>query len=92
MEKKYPKSALKFFFKLHITVPVSGLSNEILCILVAQENAKLPKVKVVGLKKILPLGLICTTRLLPLDSSPRFFFGSLTLNSGSFAVLWDTKM
>lgn len=32
-------------------VPVSGLSNEIVYILIAQETAKLPKVKVGDLKK-----------------------------------------
>ena len=34
-------------------VPVSGLSNEILYILVAEETVKLTNVKVRGLKKIL---------------------------------------
>ena len=40
--EKYPKSALKVFFKLNLIAPVSGVSNEILCILAAQETAKLP--------------------------------------------------
>ena len=40
------------FFKLNSFAPVSGLSNEILYTLVAQETAKLPNVKVGGLKKI----------------------------------------
>ena len=35
---------LSNFFKLNIIAPVSGLSNEILCILVAQKTAKVPKV------------------------------------------------
>ena len=51
MEIKYPKSGIKFFFKLNPIVPVLGLSNDILCTLVAQETAKLPNVKVEGLKK-----------------------------------------
>ena len=58
MKKKYPKSAFKLFFKLNSFAPVSGLSNEILCTLVAQETAKLPNVKVGDLKKNLLLGLI----------------------------------
>ena len=47
MEKEYPKSAIKFFFKLNSNAPapVSGLSNEILCNLVAQSLVKLWEVK-----------------------------------------------
>ena len=59
-----------FLFKLNSFAPVSGLSNEIPCILVAQVTAKLLKVKVGGLKKILPLG--------PASSAGYFF---LTLTS-----------
>ena len=51
MEKKYSKSAFKLFFTLNPFAPVLGLSNEILCNVVAQETAKLPHVKVGGLKK-----------------------------------------
>ena len=58
MKKKIPKSALKLFFKLNPIAPISGLSNEILCILVAQETTKLPNVKVGDLKKNLPFFLI----------------------------------
>ena len=65
MEKKYPKSTFKFFIKLDQIAPISGLSNEIPCILIPQETVKLPIVKVGGVKKILPLGLICTTRVWP---------------------------
>ena len=50
MEKKYLKSAYKLFFKLIPFAPVSGISNEILCTLVAQETVKLSHVKVGGLK------------------------------------------
>ena len=49
--EKYPESAFKLFFNLHMIAPVSGLSDEIVCILVAQETAKLSNVKVGGLKK-----------------------------------------
>ena len=49
MKKKYPKCAFKLFFKLYTFAPASGLSNEILCTLVAQETAKLPNVKVGGI-------------------------------------------
>ena len=51
MSGKNLKNAVKFFFKLNLIAPISGLSNEILCILVAQETAKLPNVKFGGLKK-----------------------------------------
>ena len=63
MEKKYLKSAVKLFFKLNPIAPISGLSNEILCILVAQETVKLTILKVGGLKKNLPHRPICTTRV-----------------------------
>ena len=49
-EENTPKE-FKLFFKLNPFFPVSGLSNEILFTLVAQETAKLPNVKVGGLKK-----------------------------------------
>ena len=62
MEKIYPKSGFKLFFKLNTLVPVLGLSNKIPYILVAQETAKLPNVKVGGKKIILSRGLICTTQ------------------------------
>ena len=51
MKKKYPKSAFKLYFKLNSFAPVSGLSNEILCTLVAQETAKLSNVIIGGPKK-----------------------------------------
>ena len=38
------------YFMLNPFAPISGLSNEILCILEAQETGKLPNVKVGGLK------------------------------------------
>jgi len=41
---KYLKRCFSLF-KLNTTVPFSGLSNELLCILAAQEAAKLPEVK-----------------------------------------------
>ena len=50
MEKKYPKSVFKLFFKLNSITKISGLSDEILCILEGQETAKLLKVKVGGKK------------------------------------------
>ena len=50
MEEKHSISAFKLFFKVKTFAPVLGLSNEILCILVAQETAKLPNAKVGGLK------------------------------------------
>jgi len=56
LEKNYPKSAFKLFLKLNFIAPVSGLSNEILCILLAQETPKKLEVRVGGFKKILPPG------------------------------------
>ena len=50
MEKIYPKSGFKLFFKLNTLVPVLGLSNKIPYILVAQETAKLPMSKLEVLK------------------------------------------
>ena len=65
MEKKYLKSAVKLFFKVNLIAPKSGLSNEILFILLVQETAKLPIVKVGGLKKILPTDQIYNTCVQP---------------------------
>ena len=59
-----------------VSHPFSGILNEILCILVAKETAKLPEVKVGGLK----------------NSSATFIFGVLTLTSGSFATPGATQM
>ena len=42
---KYLRRAVKLFFEMNPIGPILGLSNEILCILVAQGAAKLPKVK-----------------------------------------------
>ena len=44
VEKK-PLKVLSKFFKQNQFAPVSGLSNEVLCTLVAQATAKLPEVK-----------------------------------------------
>ena len=68
--KKYLKSAFKPFFNLDPIPLISGLLNEILCILVAQETAKLPYVKVGDLKKN---SAAQPTQMLPC-SNPRFFF------------------
>ena len=72
-------------FKLNRLFPVSGFSNEVLCTLVSQGTAKLLNVKVGGLKKILPLGLICTRRVWAgLES--QIYFVSLTLTFDSLAA------
>ena len=65
MEKEYLKSAVKLFLKLNLIASISGLSNQILCIFIAQETAKLPNDKVGGLKKILPVGPIRTMHVRP---------------------------
>ena len=49
MEKKYLKVLSNSYFILNPISPLSELSNETLCILVAQETVKLPNVKVGGL-------------------------------------------
>ena len=51
MGKKYLKVPSNSLFKLNPIAPISRLSNEVLYILVFQETAKLPNVKVGGLKK-----------------------------------------
>ena len=56
------KSGVKLFIELNPIGTCSKFSNEVLMILVVQGAAKLPKVKVGGLKKILLLGLIRTIR------------------------------
>ena len=49
-----PKSGVKLFNRLNPIGTWSKFLNEVLMILVVQGAAKLPKVKVGGLKKILP--------------------------------------
>ena len=49
--EKYLKVLSNSYFILNSIALISGLLNEILCIFVAQETAKLPNVKVGGLKK-----------------------------------------
>ena len=62
-EGKYLKSAVKIFFKLNLIAAISRLSEDILCVFVAQETAKLPNVKVGGLTKLLLFGPIYTKRV-----------------------------
>ena len=69
VKRKYLKILSNSYFMLNPITPISGLSNEILFILVAQETAKLPKIKFGGLKKILPLSPICTTQVLKSSSA-----------------------
>ena len=45
MKKKYLKIAVKLFFNSN-PIAISGLSNEMICILAAYETAKLPNVMV----------------------------------------------
>ena len=47
---KYLKSGITFFIKLNLIGPYSGLSNEILCILLVQGATKLQEVEFEGLK------------------------------------------
>ena len=51
MEMKCPKRVVSLFLNLNRIGPCSGLSNNELCILVAQWTAKLPEVKFGGIKK-----------------------------------------
>ena len=57
-----PKSGVELFIELNPIGTCSKFSNEVLMIHVVQGAAKLPKVKVGGLKKNLLLGLIRTIR------------------------------
>ena len=54
MEIEYTKTASHYFFKLNSIDPSSGLSNILLCILVAQGAATLSAVKAGGWKGLLP--------------------------------------
>ena len=85
MENRYLKSRIKLFLKLNPIVPKLGISKKILCILVAQETAKLSNLKVGGQKK-----LCCSVRCAPyacsLGLNQGFFFVSQTLISASFAA------
>ena len=85
MKKKSHRSAFKHFFKLNPLAPVSGLSYEILCTPIAKETAKLPNVKVEGLKKN-----CCSAQSVLFECGPRFeswiFFVSPTFTSDSLAV------
>ena len=46
MEKKLPQKYCQTLFEVKTIDPISELSNEILCVLVAQETAKFANVKV----------------------------------------------
>ena len=50
-EEKLTYKCFQTFLKFNPFAPVLGLSNEVVCILVAQESAELPSIKVGGLKK-----------------------------------------
>ena len=67
-------------------MPLMGLSNEVLFILVAQEAAKLPEVKVGDTKKNLGLKPRPQSRVMQIGQSGRIFFRPPTLTFGSFAV------
>ena len=72
------------FTKQKSIAPISGLSNEILCILVAKRAAKGQGAKVVGQKKCLVLPWVSTDLLSKkgLDSGcTRLFFAPPNLNS-----------
>ena len=79
-----PKSGVKL--KLNPIGTCSKFSNKVLMILVVQGAAKLPKVKVGGLKKILLLGLIPTTPMQPAFQS-WIFLGLRSLTFSSFSPL-----
>ena len=84
------KNTVKLFFRLNLIAPIPRLSNEILCIVVAQGTAKLPTVKVGGLIKILLLSPIHTTRVWP--GSGSFFFVSPNLTTIILAASWASRM
>ena len=81
----------QIFLKLNTNTSISWISNVVLCILVAQEMAKLPNVKFGGLKKILPLGPICISRVRPgLETRISFLLPNQT--SCIFAIPWGTRI
>ena len=84
--EKIPSKCFKLIFKQNPFSPVSGLSNEVVCTLVAQEIAELPNVKVRRQKKnpaIRPdLHHLSAARV----RVPDLFFAPPTLNSGSLAA------
>ena len=71
MEIKCLKSAVTLFLAITIG-PFSRLSNEVICILVAQGTTKLPEVKVKGIKKSRTQTRVARTRY-ELDQVAEFF-------------------
>ena len=84
MEIKCLKSAITLFFKVNLIAPCLGLSNEVLCILEAQEAAKIIVVKFGDTKKNEPEP--GHTRVVWIGLSSRIFIRPPTLTVGSFAV------
>ena len=68
----YCKSAAIHFTKQTAISPQSGLSNEMLCILTAQGDAKLLEVKIEGWKKFLSIKGVDTNFFRPLLTSLNF--------------------
>ena len=87
VEKKLLKVLSISFFLVNSIAPISGLSNEILFILVAQETAKLPNVKVGGLSKSSADQPYSRCAHAAWVRVPDLFFISPTLTSGCFAAL-----
>ena len=86
---KYLKRAVTLFLKLNTTAPILGLSNEILCILVAKGAAKMPELKFGSRKKIY---MCLHSKYRWWNKNVRFFFGPPNLTSGNFAAPWATRM
>ena len=89
-EIKYLKSAARLLNRVWVNKGGLDLSKEVLWVFVGQRTAKLPAIKVGGLKKILPNG---PARVIRVRTGPlgRIFFKPPTLMAGSSAVLWPTK-
>ena len=90
MEIKYVKSAARLLDRIWVNKGGLDLSKEVLWVFVGQRTAKLPAIKVRGLKKILRNG---PARVIRVRTGPlgRIFFKPPTLMAGSSAVLWPTK-
>ena len=84
--EKIPLKCFKLIVKQNPFAPVSGLSNEVVSILVAQETAELPSIKVGGLKKNPAIRPDLHHSGAARVRVPDLFFVPPTLTSGSFAA------
>ena len=84
--EKIPLKCFKLIVKQNPFAPVLGLSNELVCTLVAQESAELPSIKVGGLKKNPAFQPDLHHSSAARVRVPDLFFVPPTLTSGSLAA------